>query len=277
MQDLLDSEEAEWWLKRGLKLSEEHKFDEAFACFEKGLTVVPQHPDLQFRIGLAHKWGHGVPEDQAQAASWFRRAAEQGLAHAQNRLALAYRLGDGVPEDHNQAAAWYRKAAEQGDADAQYMLAMLYQYGRGVPHDPEQVSFWLLKSADGDDIGAQIELGWLYETGEIVPQDYAQAAYWYLRVADLNGGFYDVQYRLGRMYENGLGVSKNREEAVRWYRKTAEIGYSAAITALSQLLNFDPKRGRPLDYETARAILHEAGEDPVKATELARERGYEVN
>ena len=37
----------------------------------------------------------------------------------------------GVPQDRAQAAAWYRKAAEQGDAKAQFNLGLMYRYGPG--------------------------------------------------------------------------------------------------------------------------------------------------
>lgn len=59
------------------------------------------------------------------AVSWYRKAAEQGVAVAQFQLGLKYDLGEGVPEDDVMAVSWYRKAAEQGNADAQKALAAL--------------------------------------------------------------------------------------------------------------------------------------------------------
>jgi TPR repeat protein len=56
-----------------------------------------------------------VPKDQAEAVRWFLRAAEQGLAEAQNNLGWVYANGFGVPKDKAEAARWYRKAAEQGE------------------------------------------------------------------------------------------------------------------------------------------------------------------
>jgi TPR repeat protein len=57
------------------------------------------------------------------ALDWFRKAAEQGHAGAQDNLGLRYEHGQGVEQDHGIAAHWYRKAAEQGFAGAQYHLA----------------------------------------------------------------------------------------------------------------------------------------------------------
>lgn len=48
--------------------------------------------------------------------------AEQGYADAQYSLGLCYAKGDGVPQDYKQAVYWYSKAAEQGLAEAQESL-----------------------------------------------------------------------------------------------------------------------------------------------------------
>ena len=50
----------------------------------------------------------------AEAAKWYRAAAEQGLAEAQYCLGLLYEYGMGVEQSSAEAAKWYRKAAEQG-------------------------------------------------------------------------------------------------------------------------------------------------------------------
>ena len=47
--------------------------------------------------------GKGVPQDYAEAVKWYRRAAEQGDAYAQNNLGLMYANGKGVPQDYAEA------------------------------------------------------------------------------------------------------------------------------------------------------------------------------
>ena len=54
-----------------------------------------------------------------------------------------YKKGRGVPKDFAQAADWYRKAAEQGHAWAQYVLGGLYKNGEGVTQDYECAYVWL--------------------------------------------------------------------------------------------------------------------------------------
>jgi TPR repeat protein len=70
--------------------------------------------------------GRSVPKDDAEAARWYRKAAEQGLADAQYNLGIAYRLGRGVPKDDAEAFRWFRQSAEQGTALAQAILGAMY-------------------------------------------------------------------------------------------------------------------------------------------------------
>ena len=50
--------------------------------------------------------------------------AEAGDAESQVELGLRYDKGEGVVKDHAEAAKWYRKAAEQNYAEAQYNLGI---------------------------------------------------------------------------------------------------------------------------------------------------------
>ena len=82
---------------------------------------------------------------------WYRTAAEQGDASAQNNLGVMYANGHGVPQDDGLAVHWYTRAAEQGHALAQYNLGGMYNGGRGVDKDPVRAYMWLALAADGGD------------------------------------------------------------------------------------------------------------------------------
>ena len=72
---------------------------------------------------------------QGAAASKFdetKALAELGMGAAQYDLALMYDNGEGVPENDAEAVKWYRKAADQGIAYAQYNLGYMYANGEGV-------------------------------------------------------------------------------------------------------------------------------------------------
>ena len=52
-----------------------------------------------------------------------------GDASAQYDLGLRYATGEGVPQDDSEAVTWYRLAAEQGHALAQATLGHMYATG----------------------------------------------------------------------------------------------------------------------------------------------------
>ena len=82
---------------------------------------------------------------QSAAASEFdemKALADQGLAAAQYNLALMYDNGEGVPENDAEAVKWYRKAADQGHSGAQYNLGLMYADGRGVPENSIRAYVW---------------------------------------------------------------------------------------------------------------------------------------
>lgn len=70
-----------------------------------------------------YRKGRGVPRDDAEAARWYRAAAEQGCAAAVNNLGVLTMNGWGVPRDVGAALALYRTAAQQGQQDARSNLA----------------------------------------------------------------------------------------------------------------------------------------------------------
>jgi TPR repeat protein len=115
--------------------------------------------------------GKGVSQDNAQAAEWFRKAADQGNSFAQNELGKLYYVGTTIPKDYAQAAEWFRKAAEQGLAEAQYKLGFQYDQGEGVPKDHEQAIVWYQKAAYQGNSRAIELLGYksLMESGKAVP------------------------------------------------------------------------------------------------------------
>ena len=82
------------------------------------------------------------PQDYAEAAKWYRKAALQGDALAQIKLGLRYKEGVGVPQDYAEAVKWYRKAALQGDASAQFLLGGMYAQGEGVTQDYVNAHMW---------------------------------------------------------------------------------------------------------------------------------------
>jgi TPR repeat protein len=77
--------------------------------------------DVQFGMGLKFATG-GAAHDFAQAAEWYRKAADQCHVLAQFNLAMMYAKGQGVDRNDAESVIWFGKAARQGDAGAQFHL-----------------------------------------------------------------------------------------------------------------------------------------------------------
>lgn len=131
----------------------------------------------------------GLEEEKAEnyelALSYFRIAAEQGYAQAQNFLGNYYREGlGGLTPDAKEAVKWYRKAAEQGYSPAQMNLARCYYNGIGVSQDIAATFAWNLKAAkQGDLLEAMRGVAILYENGEGTERDVKKAIKWYRKAA----------------------------------------------------------------------------------------------
>ncbi len=169
-----------------------------------------------FNEGEQYHFGEGVPQNDEKAIECYQKAAELGLAEAQNSLGEMYYDFGMIQNEgsaklfkeievqkatehgaefqcYREAVKWYRKAAEQGYAKAQYNLGSMYDMGLGVP------------------------------------QDYEEAVKWYRKAAEQ--GYAESQRRLGYAYER----AKDREEAAKWYQKAAEQGDYFAQLCLDRL------------------------------------------
>jgi TPR repeat protein len=147
---------------------------------------------------------------------------------------LDYANGKVVPQDFSKAAFWYRKAAEQGDARAQDDLADMYYNGRGVTQDYTEAAAWCRKAAEQGNAVGQSNLGFMYRRGLGVTQDYTEAAAWYRKAAEQGNAV--GQYNLAVAYYYGWGVPKDLSQAALWYRKAAEQGNAGAEEQLDKIL-----------------------------------------
>ncbi len=203
-----------------------HRGDYASALREFRPLAVQGDAAAQYNLGVIYAHGKGVPEDDREAAYWYRQAAEQGNAAAQFNLGVIYAHGKGVPEDDREAVYWYRQAAEQGDADAQVVLGYKYDRGQGVPEDDREAVYWYRQAAEQGHATAQFALGYKYDHGQGVPEDDREAVYWYWRAAEQ--GDAGAQDALGFMYANGEGVPQDLIRAYAWANLAAAAGNETA-------------------------------------------------
>jgi len=143
-------------------------------------------PVAAYEVGTRYAEGRGAARDLAEAAVWYKRAADAGLAPAQYRLGSLYERGQGVPKDPSQAVSLYRQAAELGNVGAMHNFAVLTSEGAAGAPDPASAVKWFLAAADH--------------------------------------GVKDSQYNLGIVYARGLGAPKNLPEAYKWFAVAAAAG-----------------------------------------------------
>jgi hypothetical protein len=188
----------------------------------------------QYTLGTYYMTGHGVAQDDAEAARLFRVAADKGGVLAQQNLAVFYMVGRGLAQDDAEAARLCRLAADQGCAPAQYNLAILTRDGRGgIARDRGEVARLYRLAADQDHAGAQFNLGMCYANGRGVPRDDAEATRWNRRAADQ--GHADAQFNLGLTYAQGNQVAQSFDEARHWLYLAADQGHAKALACVDHL------------------------------------------
>lgn len=113
--------------------------------------------EAQRNIGIMYQQGLGVPQNNAEAANWYRRAAENGHVRAQQNLGAMYEEGTGVLQDHAEAAKWYRMSAAGGNVNAKIILGVMYEEGRpGLPLNVVLAHMWYnLAAAQGSNDAAR--------------------------------------------------------------------------------------------------------------------------
>lgn len=130
-------------------------------------------PQALYALANAHELGRGVKRDATLAFDYFRRAAEAGHAEAQNALGTFHLYGQhGLAEDPAEAAHWFRRAAERNSPPGAFNLASLYWEGRGLPRDKEAAYRWFATAGlYGDDAMINRVTGVLFLLEEQMTED----------------------------------------------------------------------------------------------------------
>ena len=115
--------------------------------------VTPPQEDTDTRSAMIqewYEWGCDFLDSKnySDALKYFRLAANEDYAPAQDKLGWMYQNGWGVTRSYSEAYKHYQKAAEQGNREAQASLGYLYYKGLGVKKDLQQALYWYGKSAE---------------------------------------------------------------------------------------------------------------------------------
>jgi hypothetical protein len=110
-------------------------------------------PERLFELGMNALSGVGSGRDEQGALGYVRHSADLGFPPAEVLLGYFYDTGTIITRDPGQAASWYKKAAQQDDPVGGWLLGRLI-LSSAVPHDLNEAGRWLQKSAGhGDPFG----------------------------------------------------------------------------------------------------------------------------
>lgn len=109
-----DYTQAAAWYRQAADLGDADAQEDLGDLYDNGGVLKPVNgPSGGNKVLVRDDGGGEFPKDYSLAAIWYRKAAEQGDANAQNSLGILYDNGQGVPQDYAEAYFWYGLASAQ--------------------------------------------------------------------------------------------------------------------------------------------------------------------
>ena len=252
-------------LALGNRYFNESNFAEAAEYYRKAAEF--GNADAELALGWLYENGKGVGRNYSEAVKWYRKAADQGEPVAQGNLATMYYNGHGVTRNYSEALKWFHKAADQGNTAAYSWLGSMYYSGQGTSRNYAEALRWFRKAADQRNTDVYGWLGIMNFNGQGTSRNYGEALKWFRK--DAERGSADAQNYIGWMYQNGLGVMRDNAEAVNWYRKAASGGSASGQINLGWMY----ETGTGVRQDNAEALLwyrKAAGQGNADAKERVR-------
>ena len=130
-------------------------------------------------LGVIYANEMGVELDFAKAIEYWRKGAEAGDADCQTSMGMLYEAGEKIPSgveaDGAEAAKWYKMAAEQDHTGAIWHLAKILGRGIGVEQNDEEALVWFRRGAELGNGDCMWGLGRSYLKGVAVEVDSVMA------------------------------------------------------------------------------------------------------
>ena len=189
------------------------------------------HPECMLRLASMLYLGRGTDKDEAAGRDWLDQAAATGLPAA--CLERARLLSQ---DEEPEAAAIYTdllRAANGGLADAQNELGLVYLSGRLGAADAAAAVAWFTRAAKAGHPPAQHHLGRLYERGLGVPVNLSNAADLYSRAA--KQGHPNATSALARFHALGIGTEPDLAKAWALASLAVERGDEAAKSLVDEI------------------------------------------
>ena len=94
--------------------------------YKRAITLDKNYAPAYYNLGLMYVKGTGVPQNDTEAAHWFRMSAEAGYDQGQLNYAFAWFKGKGgLKADKVEAYKWLYLARQQGNKQAADILAKI--------------------------------------------------------------------------------------------------------------------------------------------------------
>jgi localization factor PodJL len=171
----------------------------------------------------------------------LRNDAATGDTAAQFIVASRFMDGERIQRNFEQAAVWYEKAANAGLAPAQYRIATLYERGRGVNRSLPTALEWYRKAAALGNVRSMHNAAVLLAGTELGKPDYTEAKKWFSLAA--SHGLKDSQYNLAVLFERGyVGGKPELDEALFWFLAAAQQNDAEAKKRADALVDAMPAK-----------------------------------
>jgi TPR repeat protein len=146
-------------------------------------AAAKNHPDAIWFLTTRRKHDRATDPEYEQQ---LLRAGQLGSVSAQRELGVMFATGEWTgPKDLAEAARWYRLAADNGNAESQYDLGFMLLLGEGTSKDTAEGLMWLERAGSQGEFPAFRLLADCYEHGYCeVPIDAAKAQLWRSRVEE---------------------------------------------------------------------------------------------
>lgn len=217
-----------WYGVKGIPEDEPRAVGYAKVAFED------DHSNSVYIMGMAYLQAITVEKDVELALELLNRAGDAERTDALNQLGVEYARGENVPQDDAAAAAYYRRAADLGNHVSQSNYAWFRWQGRGGEKDAGEALRYALMSAEQGNTSATYLAGVIhYHGGEGVEVNMAEAAR--LFDAAAREGHTTAAFNLGIMYRDGDGVEQNLDRAIEWMEVALERGHEEAAGELERL------------------------------------------
>jgi uncharacterized protein len=210
----------------------------------QALLARAKNGDPQAEWEVAERYADGCKDQRgkiivrrsaAQAAPWFRRAAEHGNMFAQNTLGVLLGNGNGVRKNVEEALWWLKKVFRAGHSSVALNIAITYRENGNL----ESAFRWFQRGAEAGDGEALVQLGIHYYWGKgcrINPRAAVHCFRAATKSKNMSGsGKDDAFFFLGVAYQEGRGVRPSTPTAKQFFKQANIDGdHAAAAKMLSE-------------------------------------------